>query len=448
MNHFFLARSLRAFAAMLAAALVAACGGSSDSASPTAFFGVVSSSVALGVAARVAASADGSTWLAWTEGDFNQYSLIVARINGVGIVGKSTVTSNVAGALRDLRITMVGTTPVLSWRHYGAADDVTVNAVSLRSGGAWQVELAAAASGQGDVTAASLPAGLLSLSWARLDAAGRFELVASRRALDGSWSTPTVIRTGAAGMVLLRSGQASDGAGGLMAIWSESPDPSGSPPQTLLSSPYDQTLAAWGAALTVDAGQRYYQPAIASAGAASWVAAWLSGERAETTTLESKRFAAGAWTAAAVRVDQGQDAFLRELVLAGTNHRVHVAWTGLAASVEPGAVRAAAFDAPAGTWSAPSLVATTPRGYPDGLVLRADGQGAAAAAWNVSQGDGNGPFLSVTDTAGNWQAASQLDPGDGGTGVDLALFSASDIATTWYRLVPGALQDVVVRRLR
>ena len=123
MNHFFLARSLRAFAAMLAAALVAACGGSSDSASPAAFLGVVSSSVALGVAPRVAASSDGSTWLAWTEGDFNQYSLIVARINGVGVVGKSTVTSNVAGALRDLRITMVGTTPVLSWRHYRAADD-------------------------------------------------------------------------------------------------------------------------------------------------------------------------------------------------------------------------------------------------------------------------------------------------------------------------------------
>jgi hypothetical protein len=96
------------------------------------------------------------------------------------------------------------------------------------------------------------------------------ELVASRRLpIFGGWSIPMVIRAGAAGMTLLRSAQASDGDGGLMALWSEAPDASGGgplPAETPLSSQYDPALGAWGAALAVDAGQHYYSPAVASIG--------------------------------------------------------------------------------------------------------------------------------------------------------------------------------------
>ena len=42
----------------------------------------------------------------------------------------------------------------------------------------------------------------------------------------------------------------------------------------------------------------------------------------------------------------------------------------------------------------------------------------------------------------------QLDPVTAGAGPDVELFSASDIATTWYRVVAGGGADVVVRRIR
>ena len=444
-------RPWRAAAAVLVAAMLASCGGepADITESPTAFLGVVSASVPLASAPRVAASPDGlTTWLAWAEGDNNQQALVAARINSVGVVDRMTVAPRASGVIRDLQITLVGTTPLLTWRHFRAPDDVTVNAASFR-GLDWQAELAALASGQGvDVDAVTLPTGHVSLAWGRFDGAGRFELVAARRGLDGSWSTPAVIRTGAAGRVLLRSRQSSDGAGGLMAIWSESPGPilAPPPPETLLSSQYDEALAAWGPALVVDAGQDYGDAAIASPADGQWVAAWLSGGPFGRTALLSKRFAAGGWSPTTVRVDAGQDPVLREMVLTSRNHHVHVAWTGLLLGVS-GSVRAAAFDATAGAWSAPSLVGSTPRGFPDLLRLRVEREGTAAAVWTVAQGDG-GPFLSRTDPAGAWQAAVQLDPETTGLAADVSLFSASDIATTWYRIVAGGAADVVVRRLR
>jgi hypothetical protein len=232
-----------------------------------------------------------------------------------------------------------------------------------------------------------------------------------------------------------------------MAIWSEAPGVGAATPETLLSSQFDETLDAWGAALTVDAGQHYGDAAISSPADAQWVAAWLSGSALGKTALLSKRFAAGAWSPATTRVDLGQDAVLNEMVLTSRNHHVHVGWTGLAAGADSGSVRSAAFDATAGAWSAPSLIGATPRGFPVGLRLRVEYGGTAAAVWSVSQEDG-GPFLNKTDSAGAWQAALQLDPEATGVAPDVELFSPSDIATTWYRIVAGGLADVVVRRLR
>ena len=441
----------RAASAVLVAALLASCGGepADITEAPTAFLGVVASSVPLASAPRVAASPDGSTtWLAWSEGDNARQSLVAARVNSVGIVDRMTVAPLAPGVIRDLQITMVGTTPVLTWRHFGDASDVTVNAASFR-GLDWQMEIAALASAQGvDVKAVTLPSGRVSLAWTRLDGAGNFELVAARRSLDGSWSTPAVIRTGAAGTVLLRSGQSSDGAGGLMAIWSESPGVGTAPPETLLSSQYDETLGAWGAALTVDSGRHYGDAAISSPADAEWVAAWLTGDAFGNTWLLSTRFAGGIWLSlGVVRVDRGEDPIIREMVLTSRNHHVHVGWTGLAAGADSGSVRSAAFDATAGAWSAPSLIGATPRGLPVGLRLAVEHGGTAAAVWSVSQGDG-GPFLNHTDAVGTWQAAAQLDPDAVGTGADVSLFAPTDIATAWYRVVAGGRADVVVRRLR
>jgi hypothetical protein len=261
-------RALGRWAGMAAAATVVSCGGdnSTDFESPTAFLAQLSPSVALVQAPRVAASVDSATWIFWAEGDNDQYTLRAARINGVGVVTPSTVVANVAGAARDLRITMVGVEPVLIWRHFGPTGAVTANAASLHSG-AWRQELASPASMAGDLSAVSLPSGIVALSWTRRDSAGRFELVGAQRSPAASWSTPVVIRSVAAGTNLLRSGLASDGASGLMAIWSEAPDASGGgplSPETLLSSLHDAALDAWGAALVIDAGQHYYSPVVAA----------------------------------------------------------------------------------------------------------------------------------------------------------------------------------------
>jgi len=442
--------TMRTFLAALAAAMLASCGGepADITESPTSFVGVVAASVPLASAPRVAASPDGvTTWLAWTEGDTAQQSLLAAGINSVGVVQRMTVVPLAAGVIRDLQISMIGTTPVLTWRHFGTANDVTVNAASFR-GLDWQTEIAALASAQGaEVRAVTLPSGRMSLAWARLGGAGNFELVAAHRRVDGSWSTPAVIRSGAAGMVLLRSAQSSDGAGGLMTIWSEAPAAGTSPPETLLSSQYDETLGAWSAASIVDAGDHYGEAAVASPADAQWVAAWLSGGPLGSTALLSKRFAAGAWPAATTRVDLAHEALLKEMALTSRNHHVDIGWIGVPAGGASGSVRSAAFDAAAGAWSAPSLIGTTPRGIPVGLRLAVEFGGTAAAVWSVAQGDG-GPFLNKTDASGAWQAAVQLDPETAGTGADVSLFSPSDVATTWYRLAAGGAADVMVRRLR
>jgi len=445
-------RSLLRRAAVLAAATLVACGGDNSTdfpESPTAFLAVLSPSVALIQAPRVAASVNGDTWLAWAEGDSAQYTIRAARINGVGVVTPSTVVSNVDGTVRDLQITIVGVAPILVWRHFGLTGAVTANAASIQSG-SWRHEFASPASAFGDISIAPLPSGIVALSWTRLDSAGRVELVAAHRSPIATWSTPTVIRSLAAGMVLLRSGLASESAGGLMAIWSEAPDASGGgplPPEALLSSLHDAALDAWGGALMVDAGQHYYSPVIASTANAGWLAAWLSGNPLGITALLAKRFEAGAWGSAADRVDQGQDDRLNELVVTRTTQRIVVGWTGLAATVAPASVRAAAFDIAASQWSAPALVGATQRGFPVSLVLRNDGQATVGAVWSVSQGDGT-PLINVSDAAGVWQGASQLDPGGNGLAADLSFFSAGDVATTWYRSVSGGLEDVVARRLR
>jgi len=442
---------MRSFLAALVAAMLVSCGGepADVTESPTAFLGVAAASVPLASAPRVAASPDGNTtWLAWAEGDNARQALVAARVNSIGIIEPMTVVPMAAGVIRDLQISMIGVTPVLTWRHFRDPNDVTVNAASFR-GLDWQTEIAALASAQGtDVKPVTLPSGRMSLAWTRLGGAGNFELVAARRRLDGSWSTPAVIRTGSAGMVVLRSAQASDSASGLMAIWSEAPGTGAAPAETLLSSQFDETLDAWGAAITVDAGQHYGEAAIASPADAQWVTAWLSGGALGNTALWSKRFSAGAWSPATTRVDVGQDAALAELVLTSRNHHVHLAWIGLPNGAATGSVRDAAFDASAGAWSAPSLIGATPRGLPAGLRMRVEFGGTAAAVWGVSQGDG-GPFLNKTDAAGAWPAtAMQLDPVTAGAGPDVELFSASDIATTWYRVVAGGGADVVVRRIR
>ena len=153
----------------------------------------------------MAASPDGNTtWLAWAEGDNDQQALVAAQVNSIGIVTRLTVVPRAPGVIRDLQISMIGTTPVLTWRHFSDPNHVTVNAASFRGLG-WQTEIAALASAQGAaVNVVTLPSGRMSMAWTRLDGAGNFELVAARRRLDGSWSTPAVIRTGGAGMVLLR----------------------------------------------------------------------------------------------------------------------------------------------------------------------------------------------------------------------------------------------------
>ncbi len=256
-----------------------------------------------------------------------------------------------------------------------------VNAASFDLG-RWNVELAQVATGQaGDVQAIALATGGISLMLVRLDQASRFQIVTSRRALSGSWSTPAVIRIGQAGTMLLRTSHAAGDGGSAMAIWSESADGSQSPvllPQTLYSSQYDPLLGAWSAPAVVDAGQFYFAPAVASVGSGRWVAAWLSGDASATPALVTKRFDAGTWSAATDRIDTGQDDRLLELRLIARNHRVSAGWTGQAMDASSASVRAAALDAMTGRWSAPSLLGAT-HGLPVGLELKTDGTGFVAA---------------------------------------------------------------------
>lgn len=439
-------RSFHAVAALLAAAIVAACGGGGDDVptAPHGFQGNVSAAVPLAAAPHAAASPDGATWLAWVEGDNAHQTLIGARIDSAGVITRLPVTPSFAGAVRDVQVTVVGTTPIVTWRQYASTGSVTVVAASFQ-GFAWFAEFSSAASAQGDVHALPVLAGEVSLAWTRVDGSGNFELVAARRSFAGSWSAPKVIRTGAAGAVLLRSSQSSDGSGGLMALWSEAASASAGAPETLLSSSYDEPTATWGGPLVVDAGGSYGSPAIGSTATASWVAVWLQGNAVARTAVVGKRFGAGAWAATMDRIDGGQDASISELVLAPRNFRVDAGWVGVAAGAGSGNVRVAAFDAAASAWSAPARVGGSASGVPIGLALRSDGHGTAAAAWSVSQGTG-GLQLAVTDAAGTWQGASQVDAA--GVAPDLAFFAPTDLVVSWYRPVAGGLDDVAVRRTR
>jgi hypothetical protein len=437
-------------AAFLAVAMLAACGGESDEFAPTAPFQLVVPSLPLVVAPRVAASPDGSTtWLAWVEGDNATQSVVAGKINSVAVIRTQPVASHIAGALRDPRITMVGVTPVVTWRGYAPPNGVKANAASYVNGD-WRMEISASASALGDIVPTLLPSGEISLSWTRIDAAGNFQLVAARRFMNGAWSIPAVIRSGAAATTLLRSSQAADAGGALQLLWSEAAGGGGAPPpaQALFASRWNPVLATWTAPVVVDSGQRYDAPAVAATGGDTWLATWLSGDASATSSLLAKRFAGGAWEAAATRVDRGQDDALSELALAAGGGRVTAGWIGRADDLSSGSVRASAFDAATATWSAPATVGAAAAGFPIALRLQSDGLGTSAAVWNVAQGGEGGPFLNTAEPSGAWQSAAALDPQTTGLAPDVAFFAANDIATSWYRLAPGGRAEIVVRRLR
>ena len=428
------------------AIVLSGCGGESQS-DPS--FQTVIASVPLVIAPRLAASQDGSTWLLWIEGDSNTQSLNAARVDSSGSVSRTTLASQVAGALRGQQVLVDGTTPVVAWREYGNSGIFQAHAAAYINGD-WKVELTVGPAVQGDVQLIPLVSGGASLVWQQIDVSGQTQLASSQRSPSGIWSQPEVIRNGPLGSTVSAPRQASGEGGSVTTLWTEAPTSVDGTlqPQVLWASQYDRANGAWGPPVTVDAGQIYYSLDIASTGNGTWLAIWLSGDPFQRTAARSKRWTNGAWDVTASRVDTGQDAQLNEVALASKNSLAYLAWIGQAADLSSGSVRAANFDAATGRWSTPSLVGASEVGYPVSLRAQTDGAGTAGAVWSVSQGSG-GPFLASTDASGAWSAGSQLDLQSVGNAPDLSFFSAKDVVTTWYRpLASQNLADVVVRRLR
>lgn len=442
-------RTYRVMLLSIVCGLLLGCGGSSSP--PTApSFQAVLTGVPLVIAPRVAASSDGSSWLAWTEGTIGFESIVSARVDTRGLVSKIPVTISPAAAQRISQIVMVGTTPAVAWLQYDGLGNAQAN-VATYVNGAWRIEFSSGPAVRGDIRLISIPGGAASLVWSELDGLGQYQALSSLRSPSGVWSVQTVLRTVPVGTVVMATPtQAADDRGSQLAIWTEAPASldTAAQPQTMWTSFYDPVSATWSTPSQVEAGALYFTPDVASTGNSTWVAVWPSGDSFSRTSLLSKRFINGAWDAAASRIDTGQTSNLQSVVVAARNSRAYVAWSGQTADASLGSLRVSSFDASSGTWSPPSLIEGPASGYPVSVRLQTDGLGTVAAAWNVSQGSAGGPFLASTDKAGVWQAPISLDVQQQGLAADLSMFSANDFVTTWYRFAQQSTFDIVVRRLR
>ncbi len=430
----------------LVAAVLGACGGTSNSPAPPDYL-VSIASVPQVESQRIVASPDGNAWLVWTEDDTATESVVAARVDSAGNVARSLVSQAIQGAQRDVQIVMSGASPIVAWREYSSAG-VRVR-VSAEMAGHWVGEFEADASNDGGIHLIVQSRGTVSLVWQRADVAGGAELMASQRTIGGAWASPVVVARAPSGvtMGLPRHTAGLDDA--MLVIWTEEPAAVNGvlQPQILWSSRFDPTAGAWDIATTVDDGNgRYYSYAIAPSARSEWVVAWAAGSPIRQSTLLAKRGSGTTWDPTPTRIDVGDDYTIREVALAAADSAIVVAWTGLSEFISPGSVRSARFDVPGHAWTVPTLIGGAVQGYPVWLRLVGIPGGSALATWNISQGAVGGPLLALLGAAGQWQAPLVIDPDGTGLAADLSPFSAYDVVAAWYRLAPQNRTDIVVRR--
>ena len=443
-----LPRALRATILLLASCAVFACGGSDDT--PADNYRVTIESLPLVMAPRVAAAHDGSTWIAWTESATAGETVFAASVDPSGRLIRSRVSVPVDSVVRDVQIVMAGSTPVAAWRDH-ASNGSAVHFASHVSG-TWGTDLVTRAPIAGDLQMIPLKDGRASAVWQQTSVTGESELMSAQKSARGEWSVPALVAVAPAGTVMGAPRHAASADGSLSVLWTEAPVQSGAPvaPQTLMSARHGATTGYWEAAQAVDGGDSLHAAYdIVSAGPDGWLAVWFEGSPSGYPALQSKRLTAGAWDTTPTRVDTGEDHTLRELAWVPTgSSSITLIWTGLSDAIAPSSIRSARFDVSQGAWSAPALIARYDSGYPVLPRLASGGNGSAAAVWNVSQGSIDSPVLASTAAADPWRSPSLLDRDRSGLAADLALFSADDLVTTWYRIGPQGRSDIVVDRRR
>ncbi len=425
-----------------------ACGGGTTAPGPAPAYMTVIESVPLIIAPRIAAGPDGVAWLAWTEGGPGRESLAAASVDRTGRVSRSALSPELEGAQRDAQIIVRGSTPVVAWRAYTAAG-VRVRAAAPVNG-VWTDEFDAGASYDGGVHLLPLRDGSASLVWQQGELMGAPALMAARRSAAGVWSSPVRVAGMPLGMVMGAPRQAEAPDRSLALIWTEARRETSSTlePQVLMMSRLDPASGSWGTPAPVDSdnGPYYYHYDIAATAQSGWMVVWITGTPDRQPALLSKRWAGGAWDTTPARVDLGEDHTLRDLALGASDAEIHITWAGLPEFTSPATLRAARFDGARGVWSAPSLLGSAARGYPQQPRLVSAGSGSAVVAWSVQDEGNAGPFLTSLSTTGRWAAPSVLEPGRDGFAPDLALFEARDLATAWYRYTPLGRLEIVVRR--
>ena len=252
-------------------------------------------------------------------------------------------------------------------------------------------------------------------------------------------------------MVLLRAAQASDSAGGLVAIWSEAPGGGAAPPPARDAAvlAVRRDLDAWGAATHRRRGPALRRGRDLVARRRGVGRRLVVGRRARphgaaVEAIRGRRLVASATSARRSRPGRAPSrdgAHLEEppcprRLDRGAGRRRHRQRARRRLRRDRGGVVGAVADR-----RDPARVS---RRLADACRVRRAPPPRSGASRRATAGrSSTRPTPPV-----HGRPPCQLDPVTAGTGRDVELFSPSDIATTWYRIVAGGAADVVVRRLR
>jgi hypothetical protein len=436
---------------LLAALLLAGCPSSDACGDPScAPVQRVVDDVNLRRAAKVAAAADGTTWLLWVESVPGGEAVVAARRGPRGELSRWTLSDQPLSGAVDHSLVIVDGTPIAVWwdvitSPQNHLPDPRHVRVASWDGGRWNPERSVPGT-FGTILGATVQtqASAVHLVWVEIDGAGRARLQAMRRAPGGLWSAAQTVHDTAPGVSIAAWRAAASQTGGGLVVWRETRD-GGDTPQGLWASRFDAQQQVWLAPQQIADGIQHFDlPVAAPWGAEGWLVAWLEGDQLrDIARVRAKRFASGAWESNAMPVASHTAGGYRELVLRAFGSRAVLAWRVDTATGH--GVLVSHLDASAAGWSAPSVLSPPSTSQAAGFYMAHGVDGRLAIVWGAATGP-TGPWLARTDPSGRWLPTESLeaDPLNGGNGPHVALRPSGGWTVVWFR-PQAALADVLLR---
>jgi len=345
----------------------------------------------------------------------------------------------------------------VSWQHtpVGATTGIWVNRYVPASGWSGPLQISTGSTAATEPAIAADGSGNVIVAWQQTNAAGYYEVQATRYvAPNSSWSAPVIL--GAGNSTYNRYPRvAMDPIGNGMVVWNRIED---------LNSYYSNVCAwpyrvglGWGqipaSAPSLQAGatgdQVLYGVSVAMSSAGA-VLGW-----AELSGLYVLPFVriwnptTGVWSAAA----SASAPLLASPPVVGIDAtgKVHAAWVQYSSQyptkVEWNDVFVASYS-PGGVWTVPSQPMDTLPGNIGNLSLSVNAAGSAALAWNQANGSVANIYASRFESSVGWGAPTLLETNDAGSAYPpvVRLNASGQAFATWYQLDANSIPHIYANR--